>query len=160
MIETLFKQKSTVDRLQSGPFTQHLPFIADVLHQEQYPAESIRRYVRVAEGFGRWLCKSRLRLAEADETTLARYRASISRRGNGQLRAAGRGLPKLLMLLRMQHAVREPVTVSQTENDLLSAAAKEGATLADQNGPDRHELTAARCRQYRKIDKVFFAVSF
>ena len=36
MIETLFKQRSTIDRLQSGPSAQHLPVIAETLHQEQY----------------------------------------------------------------------------------------------------------------------------
>src|ERR1035437_7840810 len=73
LIESLFKQRSTLDRLQSGPLAQYLPSIADALHQEQYPPETIRRYVRVADGLGRWLGKHGLSLAEADETILARY---------------------------------------------------------------------------------------
>lgn len=122
MIESLFKQRSTLTRLQSGPLAQHLPFIAEALHQEQYPPETVRRYVRVADGFGRWLRKNGLRVTEADEATLARYRASTGRRQKGQLRAAGRGLAKVLALLRKQHAVGEPVRVAETEGDTLVAA--------------------------------------
>ena len=91
MIESLFKQKSTIVRLQSGPLAKYLPFIAEALQQEQYPAERIRQYVRVVEGLGRWLCDGGLSIAEIDEAVIARYRTSLTRRANGQLRAAGRG---------------------------------------------------------------------
>ena len=122
MIEKLFKQPSTVARLQSGPLAQHLPSIAEALHQEQYPPETVRRYVRVAEGLGRWLSEQGLVLAEADETILARYRAHTGRRQKGPLRAAGRGLTKVLALLRLQKAVAEPVrAVGSEENALLAA---------------------------------------
>ena len=75
MIESLFKQRSTLDRLQSGPLAQYLPSIADALYREQYPPETIRRYVRVADGFGRWLSKrglNRLRACGADNGTANR----------------------------------------------------------------------------------------
>jgi len=122
MIESLFKQRSTLARLQSGPMAQHLPFIAEALHQEDYTPETVRRYLRVADGLGRWQCKQGLRITQIDETTLARYRASTGRRQNGQLHAAGRGLAKVLILLRMQRAVDEPVSVAQSEEDMLLAA--------------------------------------
>ena len=122
MIESLFKQRSTLDRLQSGPLAQYLPSIADALHQEQYPPETIRRYVRVADGLGRWLGKHGLSLAETDETILARYRARTGRRKRGQLRAAGRGLPKVLALLRMQCGGGDLARVADTEGDTLVAA--------------------------------------
>ena len=121
MIESLFKQRSTLTRLQSGPLAQRLPSIAEALHQEQYPPETIRRYVRVADGLGRWLSMHGLSLAETDETILGRYRAHTGRRRKGELRAAGRGLAKILALLRVQHAVGEPVRVPTTEVDTLVA---------------------------------------
>lgn len=119
MIEFLFKQASTLARLQSGPLAQQLPFLAEALHHEQYPPETVRRYVRVADKFGRWLCWHGLRITEADETTLARYRSSTGRRKDGQLRAAGRGLAKVLRLLRVPHAGGEPVLGAQTEAEEL-----------------------------------------
>ena len=122
MIEEFFKQRSTVARLQSGPMAQQLPSIAEALHQEQYPPETIRRYVRVADGLGRWLSEHGLSLAETDETILARYRGDTGRRDKGQLRAAGRGLAKLLALLRVQHAVAEPVRDADSEGDTLVTA--------------------------------------
>ena len=122
MIEEFFKQRSTVARLQSGPMAQQLPSIAEALHQEQYPPETIRRYVRVADGLGRWLNEHGLSLAETDETILARYRGDTGRRDKGQLRAAGRGLAKLLALLRAQGAVGEPVRSTGSEGDRLVAA--------------------------------------
>ena len=121
MIEVLFKQRSTLDRLQSGPLAQYLPSIADALHQEQYPPETIRRYLRVADGLGRWLSKRGLTLAEKDETILALYRARTGRRKKGQLRAAGRGLTKVLALLRRQHVVSS-ARIAETEDDTLVAA--------------------------------------
>ena len=70
--------ESTIARLQSGPLARHLPAIAEALQKEQYPPETVRRYVRVADKFGRWLCRHGLSLVqEADETILARYRARI-----------------------------------------------------------------------------------
>ena len=122
MIESLFKQRSTLDRLQSGPLAQYLPSIAAALHQEQYPPETIRRYVRVADGLGRWLSKHGLSVAETDDAILARYRAGTGRRQKGQLRAAGRGLAKVLALLRRQHGVGEPAPVADTECETLAAA--------------------------------------
>jgi len=121
LIEFLFKQRSTLDRLQSGPLAQYLPSIADALHQEQYPPETIRRYLRVADGLGRWLSKRGLTLAEKDETILALYRARTGRRKKGQLRAAGRGLTKVLALLRRQHVVSS-ARIAETEDDTLVAA--------------------------------------
>ena len=122
MIEEFFKQRSTVARLQSGPMAQQLPSIAEALHQERYPPETIRRYLRVADGLGRWLSEHGLSLAETDETILARYRGDTGRRHTGPLRAAGRGLAKLLALLRAQNAVGEPVRSAGSEGDRLVAA--------------------------------------
>jgi hypothetical protein len=119
MIEKLFKQPSTVARLQAAPLARHLPSIAEALHQEKYPPETVRRYVRVANGLGRWLSEQGLVLAEADETILARYRAHTGRRQKGPLRAAGRGLPKVLALLRLQEAVAETVRAAVSEENLL-----------------------------------------
>lgn len=123
MIEALFKQASTLARLQSGPLAQQLPILAEALREEQYPPETIRRYVRVAEKLGRWLCKHGLSISEADETTLIRYRSSTGRRKDGQFHAAGRGLKlkKVFRLLRMQFAGTEPVCAIQTEGDALVA---------------------------------------
>ena len=119
MIESLFKQASTLARLQSGPLAHELPVLAEALHNEQYPPETIRRYVRVAEKLGRWLCKHRLSVGDADEATLARYRDSIQRRKNGNLRAAARGLAKVLGLLRRQGAGDEPVRGGPTQCEEL-----------------------------------------
>ena len=128
MIEEFFKQSSTVARLQSGPMAQQLPSIAEALHQEQYPPETIRRYVRVADGLGRWLNEHGLSLAETDETILARYRDDTGRRDKGRLRAAGRGLAKLLALLRVQDAVGEPVRSTGSEGDTLVCCARSPLT--------------------------------
>lgn len=122
MIESLFKQRATLNRLQSGFLAESLSVVAQVLKDEQYRPESIRRYVRVAEGFGRWLSKRRLSITQIDEKIMARYKTSISRRGNGQLSAGARGLPKILMLLRKHHDVGEPAVEPPTENELLIGA--------------------------------------
>jgi hypothetical protein len=149
MIESLFKQRSTLVRLQSGPLAQHLPLIAEALHQEGYPPETIRRYVRVADGFGRWLRKNGLPVTAVDETTLARYRTSTGRRQKGPLRAAGRGLARVLALLRKQHAVGDPVRVAETAEGLSFAACartKPGSAKAALC----HPATMAECQRAAK----------
>jgi integrase/recombinase XerD len=120
MIEALFKQSSTIARLQSAPLAEHFPMIIQVLQDERYRPDSIRKYVRVTEQFGIWLIKNGLEIASADETTLARYRSSISRRHKGQLRAAARGMPKILKLLRQVFS--QPVTVPETEAQAILTA--------------------------------------
>jgi site-specific recombinase XerD len=119
LIKTLFKQTSTLARLQSGPAAQQLSPLAEALLNEQYPPETVRRYVRVAERFGGWLCKHGLSVADADEATLARYRNGIGRRKNGNLRAAARGLGKILRLLRSQQDGAEPARAAQTQCEEL-----------------------------------------
>jgi site-specific recombinase XerD len=119
MIESLFKQASTLARLQSGPVAQQLSPLAETLLNERYPPETVRRYVRVAEKFGGWLRKHRLNVAEVDEGTLARYRNSIDRRKNGNLRAAAHGLAKVLRLLRGQQAADESARAAQTQCEEL-----------------------------------------
>ncbi|MBI4908685.1 MAG: site-specific integrase [Acidobacteria bacterium] len=119
MIDSLFKQASTLAGLNSGPLATQLPVLAKNLYEEQYPPETIRRYVRVADKFGRWLCRHGLSIAEADEAALARYRSCTGRRKNGQLRAAGRGLAKVLRLLRPQPAEGHPGHAAKTEGEEL-----------------------------------------
>ena len=94
--------------------------LGKALYEEQYPPETIRRYVRVADKFGRWLRRHGLSIMEAGEATLARYRSSTGRRKNGQLRAAGRGLPKVLRLLRPQLNRATPSALGRTYPPLLS----------------------------------------
>jgi site-specific recombinase XerD len=153
MIESLFKQESTRIRLRSGPLSSYLPGIAGALQQEQYPAERIRQYVRVAEGLGRWLDQEELNLAETDEATVTRYRNSLVRRKNGQLCAAGRGLPKLLMLLRDQHAIREPEIRARTEDQLLLEAYSEHLENATGLAP------GTRARYLRYAGALIAAIS-
>jgi len=119
MIDSLFKQASTLAGLHSGPWARQLPILAKTLYEDQYPPETIRRYVRVADKFGRWLCRQELSIVEAGEATLARYRSSTGRRKNGQLRAAARGLAKVLRLLRPQSAEGQPSHAARTEGEEL-----------------------------------------
>jgi site-specific recombinase XerD len=121
LIKSLFKQASTLARLQSGPLAQELPLLAEALHNERYPPETIRRYVRVADKFGRWLCKHGLNITEVDEATLARYRGTTGCRKNGQVRAAGRTLAKVFRLLQLQHGGAVPLCTAQTESEALVA---------------------------------------
>ena len=58
-------------------------------------------------------------IVEASEATLARYRSRTGRRKNGQLRAAGRGLAKVLRLLRPQPAEGQPSHAARTEGEEL-----------------------------------------
>ncbi len=82
MIETYFSRTSTINRLRSGPLDSDLDDLTTTLHQQGYAQDSIQRYVRGCDHFGRWLFQQGYTISDVNETlTLlanSQYRSSTS----------------------------------------------------------------------------------
>jgi hypothetical protein len=84
--------------------------LAAELEAEHYSRKSIRRQLRNADAFGRWLAEQQIPIADVTDAALARYTEPMHR-CPGRSRARGyrpynaRGLPRLISLLRRQGVV-------------------------------------------------------
>ena len=113
MIRSLFVQVKTRQRLEDGPLGPCLESLAKVLHREDYKDRIIRRYLRNADLFGRWLAKQAIPIEAVDDTAVNQYINSFQRlkhplRATGCLPENARGIHKILAVLRQQGIVPAP----------------------------------------------------
>lgn len=121
-MKPLIRQLNLDAGTQAGLFDTFLPHFIQSLRERLYAKETISQYVSTAKAFGKWLQSEHLTGADADEQTVARYRATLPRRSTvtnqrGRLPRAGIGLSHLLCDLRQQ-GVLMPVQVPTTTVDL------------------------------------------
>jgi hypothetical protein len=118
MIETYFSRTPTINRLRGGPLGSDLDELATILHQQRYSQDSIRRYVRGCDHFGRWLSQHGYAIADVSQTLVKRYLSGLQRSPAGSLPKAGEGLSHLLRLWHQKKRLREPLDVfALTEAD-------------------------------------------
>ena len=108
----------------------YLDPLAAELEEREYSYISIRRQLRNADSFGRWLVEQQIPLADVTGETLARYTAPMHRcpgpsRAHGYRPHNARGLPRLIGLLTRQGVVPKqeetiPASVEHTETWLLA----------------------------------------
>ena len=58
MIKDFFVRRAVVARLESGPLAAHLPLLASTLQEFGYATKTVRRYLRNADRYARWLMKA------------------------------------------------------------------------------------------------------
>ena len=109
MIENFFVRRAVIARLESGPLAAHLPLLASSLRELGYSAKTIRRYLRNADRFGRWLTKAGIALVDAGVEELSAYRRAVA---STQHRTGVSGLERVAELLRpagvLNHTRRTP----------------------------------------------------
>lgn len=115
MLEKFFTQTTTLARLRAGILGPYLPTLASALQDNHYSVASIRRHLRAADHFGRWLLKQGLTVAEVDWVTVKRYVEGLGRlyspsTPQGRLPHSALGLRGLVDVLRQQ-GVLGPVAV-------------------------------------------------
>ena len=115
MIEHYFVQPKVLRRLRAGLISPHLNTLAAELQTQHYSRKSIRRQLRNADAFGRWLAEQKIPWSEVTDAVVARYVEPMHRcpgpsRARGYRPHNARGLPHLMELLRRQAVVpTEPV---------------------------------------------------
>ncbi len=107
MIETFFVQPKVLARLRSGPAGLYLSAIGVKLQQQGYSQDSIRRHLRAADAFGRWLADHSLSLGDANPSTVDGYIKTLGRlvapsTPNGRRPHKAIGLHHLLDVLQAQ----------------------------------------------------------
>ena len=110
MIERYFTQPAVLSRMRNGLVSPYMDALAAELEAQQYSRKSIRRQLRNAHAFGRWLAKHQIPLAHVDEAIVARYTEPMRRRPcpsrrHGERPHNARGLPRFITLLRRQGVV-------------------------------------------------------
>jgi site-specific recombinase XerD len=107
VIETFFVQPKVLARMRSGPAGRYLPTIGVQLQQQGYSRDSIRRHLRAADAFGRWLSDHGLSLCDTNPSIVGRYVETLGRlvapsTPNGRRPHKAIGLHHLLEVLQAQ----------------------------------------------------------
>jgi hypothetical protein len=124
LIERYFTQGTVLRRMRGGTMNPYLDLLASELEAEHYSRKSIRRQLRNAHAFGRWLTRQQIPLAGVDEAALASYTEPMRRRPcpsrtNGERPHNARGLSRIVALLRRQGVA--PVQVPPAPSSLSGA---------------------------------------
>jgi site-specific recombinase XerD len=93
--------------MKNGPAGRYLAAIGVKLQQQGYSRDSIRRHLRAADAFGRWLSDHSLSLGDANPSTVDGYIKTLGRlvapsTPNGRRRHKAIGLHHLLDVLQAQ----------------------------------------------------------
>jgi len=105
MLESYFTAPWVLDRMRSGLVAPYLDALAAGLEAREYSRKSIRRQLRNADSFGRWLDHQKLPLAAITGEVVGRYISGLHRSARdgyakGYVPHNARGLPRLLDLLQ------------------------------------------------------------
>ena len=98
-------------RLRAGPLGPHLDGFVELLQKEGYARRVVRRHIRAAGVFGRWLQRRQLAASQVDEVAMSRFIAGLGRyptrlRPRGRLRDLAFGVRKLAEMLWQQGVAR------------------------------------------------------
>lgn len=98
-------------RLSAGPLGPHLDGYVELLQKEGYTRRVVRRHIRAADVFGRWLKRRQLAASQVDEAAVSRFLAGLGRyptrlRPRGRLRDLVFGVRKLAEMLWRQGVAR------------------------------------------------------
>jgi site-specific recombinase XerD len=123
-MERFFTAPKVLNRMRSGPMAPYLGAMATELQSQDYSRKSIRRQLRNADSFGWWLTKRNLAAGEITDDLLGRYIGGLHRSvrtgySKGYCPHNGRGLPRLLDLLRGAGVLPPVVALAQPGPDQL-----------------------------------------
>lgn len=99
-------EQVVLSRLPEGPLAAHLASFANFVGEQGYSAYSLRRHVRIAAGFSRWLGQSAIevhRICSAHAVEYLRDRARHLRLGRGDTAA----LQRLITFLRREGLIAQ-----------------------------------------------------
>src|SRR5262245_34558328 len=158
MITTFFVQARVCARLVTGPLSSHLDTLIATLQTQGYARSSIRQFLHNADAFTRWIVRQKLTLADANETVLNRYIATLRRpnscRISGRLPKLSLGLKQVLKALRQRGLVPPqpaPAPITEAEQWLHDFDHHLECVLGFSPGTRRNYLRYAR----RLIDSRF-----
>jgi site-specific recombinase XerD len=100
MLKKLFKQRRSVEGLQSNPLAAHFDSFAASLSEDSYPVSTVRSKLLWVAQLGWWLQKSKLTVAQLDERIVDTFLKEL--RLQGQLRR-GQGPTTLGFLVHLRN---------------------------------------------------------
>jgi site-specific recombinase XerD len=104
----LFHQPHLVRKLREGPFGPYLDEFAVSLQEQRYSRITIRRSLRSADHFGRWLQEHHLQLQDAHEANRWRYCQFLGRCDAGGWPYRVKGLSLVVRFLQSKGITEQP----------------------------------------------------
>ncbi len=110
MIQFLYKQAKTLERFKNGPIGPYIEPLSEKLFKECYDNETIRRYIRRADKFGRWLVEQQIEFRDVNNAIVIDYISSFQRLDHatitsGRLPDSVIGIHKVIDFLRQQEVI-------------------------------------------------------
>jgi hypothetical protein len=120
MIERYFSQAKLLIRLRTGPIGPYLPRFVSALEQKCFSRDSIRRFIRGADGLCRWLDAQGVTLVEANQNDIEQYvlrypRLSDIHYRHGRLCKAALSVPLIATVLGEQGVLSASPPVSKAD---------------------------------------------
>jgi Phage integrase, N-terminal SAM-like domain len=80
MLESIFTRVSILARFQLSPLNKYFSELVVLLRKEKYSKDTIQRYLKAVEAFGKWLIVENIPLSNVNEDLLSLYINSLERR--------------------------------------------------------------------------------
>jgi len=150
LIENYFTQPKVVRRIRAGLASRYLDEFVAELEAQHYSRKSIRRQLRNADAFGRWIAQQEVPWSEVTGAVVARYVAPMHRtlgpsRRQGYRAHNAPGLSRFLALLRRHKAVPPEATVAPSSLNCRGSLATQSF---NQHLERVAEKRASTCRRY------------
>ena len=107
MLEKLFKQPGSIERLQSNPLASHLESFAKSLAEDAYAVSTVRSKLVWIVQLGWWLQDEKIPVAQLDERVIDTFPTELRRRGKLR-RGQGPTTLRFLVHLRNQGIIPGP----------------------------------------------------
>lgn len=119
MLGSIFTRVSILARFQLSPLNKYFSELVVLLRKEKYSKDTIQRYLKAVEAFGKWLIVENIPLSNVNEDLLSLYINSLERR---KLKSSKRdvlphnavGLKHFLLLLQQLGVISPKSQTSQT----------------------------------------------
>jgi hypothetical protein len=105
----LFRRPHLIRKLREGPFGPSLDEFAVFLQEQHYSRITIRRSLRSADHFGRWLQEHNLQFKDAHEANRWRYCRLLGRCDAGGWPHRVKGLSLVVRFLQSKGMTEQPV---------------------------------------------------
>ena len=110
MLEKLFRQQDSIERLQSNPLASHLESFAQLLADDAYAKSTIRSKLLWIAQLGWWLQEEKVTLAQLNERIIDTFLKKLRHQGRRR-RGQGATIQRFLVHLRNQGIISCPEPV-------------------------------------------------
>lgn len=159
MLESIFSRATILARFQLNPLNKYFSELVVLLRKEKYSKDTIQRYLKAVEAFGKWLIVENITLSSVNEDLVSLYINSLERR---KLKSSKRevlpqnavGLKHFLLLLQQLGVINQKSQTSHT------TATQQLLTAYDQYLEHTQGNAIGTRKQYLYFARLFLQFAF